>query len=217
MTTTEELIGLLSANAAPVRRLRPPVVRCALWLAFAAVIVAMLGISRGVRPDLAQRLADPAFTAGLGAAVLTGILAAAATFMLGLPDRSGRWALLPLPGVAAWVGTIGYGCLTNWVSLSPDGVTLGATAACFATLVLTSTPLSLAMLLMMRRLGSLRPTSVTLCGALAVAAITATALSLFHSLNATVLILLWNFGVAALFLCLGSVFRRRLCLEGTSV
>ena len=46
-------------------------------------------------------------------------------------------------------------------------------------------------------------------GALAVAAIAATALALVHDLDATVMILLWNFGTAAVFLAIaGGVGRR---------
>jgi hypothetical protein len=210
MATTEELIDLLAANARPVRRLRPPVLRCALWLAFATIIVAMLGLSHGVRLDLGQRFQDPLFALRVAAALVTGILAAISSFLISLPDRSEGWLLLPLPGVAVWFSTIGYGCLTNWVSLGRGGVHLGEAASCFATLILISTPLSLAMFLMMRQAGPLRPALVTLSGALAVAAMTATALSLFHQLDATVLVLLWNLGTAALFTGLAGMFGEKL-------
>lgn len=210
MTTTDELIDSLAASVKPVRRLPPPWVRCAAWLGFAAVIVTMLGISHGARPDLLERLQDPLFSVRIGAAAATGVLAALSAFLLSLPDRSDRWILLPLPGLALWFSTIGYGCLTDWVSLGPTGVHLGEAANCFATLVLTGTPLLLALLLMVRRSGPLRPTAVTFCGTLAVAAITAVALSLFHALDATVLILLWNVGLAVLFVAFGSVLGVRL-------
>ena len=82
----------------------------------------------------------------------------------------------------------------------------GETARCFATLVLTSLPLSLAMLVMLRYAAPLRPTAATLTGSLAVAAITATALSLFHDLDATVMILMWNLGTALVFVVLAGAF-----------
>ena len=41
------------------------------------------------------------------------------------------------------------------------------------------------------------------------AAITSSALSLFHDLDATVMILIWNLGTAALITGLGGVFGRR--------
>ena len=96
------------------------------------------------------------------------------------------------------MSTVSYGCLTNWVSWAPDGLHIGETARCFATLILTSLPLSLGLFLMLRHAAWLRPTAVTLTGGLAVAAMTATALSLFHDFDATVMVLMWNLGVAAM-------------------
>ena len=210
MITTPDLIDALAANLAPVRRLRPPAIRAFGWLLLAALVLALLVVSQGIRPDLAQRLREPTFILGMAGTLLTGILAAVAAFMLSLPDRSRFCLLLPAPALVLWLSTIGYQCLTNWVSLEPNGIRLGETARCFATLVLTSLPLSLAMLMMLRYAAPLRPTAATLTGSLAVAAITATALSLFHDLDATVMILMWNLGTAALFVGLGSSFRGKM-------
>ena len=206
MTTTPDLIELLVANLTPVKRLRPPIVRAATWLALAALIVALLATAQGLRPDIAVHLQQSSFVMSLGGALLTGVLAAIAAFMLSLPDRSRLWVLLPAPSLAFWLSTVGYQCLTEWISVQPGGITLGETARCFATLVLTSLPLSLALLLMLRYAAPLRPTAVILTGSLAVAAVTAVALSLFHGGDATVMILMWNLGTAGLFVCLGSIF-----------
>lgn len=210
MITTPNLINALAANVTPVRRLRPPLTRAMLWLLFAGVVLALLAIGHGVRPDLAQRLEQPVFIVGLSASLLTGILATIAAFMASLPDRSRRWLLLPAPALVAWVSTIGYGCLIDWVSIGPDGISFGETVRCFATLVLTSLPLAFVLLAMLRHAALLRPMTVAVTASLAVAAITATALSLFHQLDATVMILIWNLGVAALFMALGGVFGWRI-------
>lgn len=53
-----------------------------------------------------------------------------------------------------------------------------------------------------------RPTAITFMGSLTVAAVTATALSLFHVIDATVLILIWNVGTAILSVGLTRVFGR---------
>jgi len=201
--TTPDLIEALAANLAPVRRLRPPVTRAACWMLLVALLLALLAVSQGIRPDLTQRSRELTFILGMSGALLTGVLAAVAAFMLSLPDRSRFCLLLPAPALVLWLSTIGYQCLTNWVSLEPNGIHLGETTQCFATLVLTSLPLSLAMLVMLRYAAPLRPIAVTLTGSLAVAAITATALSLFHELDATVMILMWTLGTAALFVGLG--------------
>lgn len=204
----EELIDALATNVKPVRRARPPLQRCALWLLLAVFVVAMLGISHGVRPDLVERLQDPIFVLRFAGAITTAMLASMATFLISMPDRSTRWLLLPVPALVLWLSTIGYGCLTDWVRLAPNGIHFGQAAECLATLVLVSTPLSLAKYLMVRHVGPLRPKAVTLVGALSIAAATAAALTLFHPLDATALILFWNLGVAILFLLVGGVFAK---------
>jgi hypothetical protein len=201
--TTPNLIELLATSAKPVRRLRPPLVRATLWLLLAALVFALLAVGHGLRADFAQRVAQPVFVIGIVASLVTGVLAAVASFFLSLPDRSRAWALLPLPAVLLWISTVTYGCLTNWVSIGPDGMRMGEAARCFATLMLTSMPLSIALYVMLRHAAWLRPTAVTVTGGLAVAAMTATALSLFHDLDATVMVLVWNFGVAAVIVGLG--------------
>jgi hypothetical protein len=210
VTRTPDLIDALVECASPVRRLRPPLVRAAMWLAFAGLILALLATGHGVRTDLVERIHQPVFAASIAAALATGILAAIAAFLVSLPDRSPWWLLLPAPALAVWVGTIGYGCLTDWVSVGADGVRLGETMRCFATLVLTSVPLAVALAAMLRYAALLRPGPVTLAGSLAVAAITASALSLIHDLDATAMILVWNLGVAALITALGSMFGVRM-------
>ena len=208
MTKTPDLIDTLVQDATPVRRLRPPLVRAGLWLAFAAIVLGLIAIAHGLRPDFSDCMRQPLFVVGMLGALATGISAAVASFQLSLPDSSRLWIILPLPALALWVVTIGYGCLTDWVSIGPDSVRLGEAIRCFATLLMTSVPLSIAMLAMLRYTALLRPLEVSVLGGLAVAAVTAFALSLFHDLDATVMILLWNLGAAALIASLGSFFGR---------
>lgn len=214
MITTPDLIESLAAGAAPVRRLRPPLFRAGLWLVFAAIILGLLAMGQGVRADIADRLRQPVFSLGLAASLLTGVLAAIAAFLISLPDRSRLWALLPIPALLVWLSTVSYGCLTDWVSLEPGGIRLGETVRCFATLLLTSAPLSIAMLVMLRHAAPLRPTIVAMIGGLAVAAITAAALSLFHDLDATAMVLLWNLGTAGLIVGAGSLLAPRMLSWG---
>jgi hypothetical protein len=61
---------------------------------------------------------------------------------------------------------------------------------------------------MLRYAALLRGGAVAMMGGLAVAAITASALSLFHNHDATVLILVWNLGTVALITGLGALFGR---------
>lgn len=210
MITTPDLIDALATDVLPVRTLRRPILRTAGWVFFAILVLCLLGVSEGFRPDLASSLRDPMFDLRVAGALLTGMLAAAAAFMVSLPDRSRLWLLLPLPALGVWLSTIGYQCLTDWISVEPDGMRLGDTAQCFATLVLTSAPLSLALLIMVRYAAPIRPVTISLVGSLAVAGFVAVALSLFHAIDATLMILMWNLGTAVVFAVLAGTFGRRL-------
>jgi hypothetical protein len=193
-----------------VRRLRPPFQRALLWLALATVVVGLISIEHGVRADLAERLRQPGFAVGLAAAVITGILAAIAAFTISIPDRSQWWVLLPLPSLLIWISTVSYECFADWISIGPDGIRMGETVECFASLVLTSVPLGVALIIMLRYAALVRSGPVAMMGGLAVAAITSTGLALFHDLDATMMILVWNLGTAALIVALGYVFGPRL-------
>jgi hypothetical protein len=207
---TSDLIDSLVDSATPVRRLARPLLRTCIWLALAAVILALLCVAHGVRPDLSMRLKQPVFVISMFGALATAVLAAWASFVLNLPESRRWWLLLPLPGVAVWVSTIGYGCLTDWVSMNPNGIQMGEAARCFATLLMTSTPLSVAMLIMLRFAAPLRPAMVSAVGGLAIAAMTSFALSLLHNLDATIMILVWNLGMAALIAGMASALGRPL-------
>ncbi len=200
----------LAAQATPVRRLRPPLVRAVFWLALALLALVLVGMSLGLRPDLSQKARETVFVVGAAAALLTGFLAALAAFMASLPDRSRLWLVLPAPAFAVWASTIGYGCVTAWVDLGDDGVRFADLAGCLATIALTSVPLSAAMLLMLRHAAPLRPAAATMMGGLAVAAMTAAGLLLVHALDATIMILAWNFGTAIVITALGGLFGRRM-------
>jgi hypothetical protein len=78
-----------------------------------------------------------------------------------------------------------------------------------ATLVLTSGPLGVALAVMVRYAALLRARAVTAVGALAVAGITSSALSLLHDFDATVIILIRNIGTATFITGLGSMFGER--------
>jgi len=206
---THDLIESLVADANPVRRLHRPWVRVVCWAFLAALLLALVMLVNGVRPDLALKFQQPVFALSIAAAIVTGVLAAAAAFIASVPGRSRRWLWLPLPSLAVWMGTIGYGCLTNWVEIGPAGVSPGETARCFATLVMISTPLAIALAAMLRHVARLSPAPVAMCAGLAVAAFAAASLLLVHPLEASAMVLLWNLGVALLFVGAGGLSGHR--------
>lgn len=217
MIRTPELIDVLAAELKPVRRLRSPVFRAACWAFVAGVVVVLLAVSQGVRADLAQRLKDASFVLAFGGAAVTAICAAASAFALAVPGRSRLWALLPLPPLLLWIAAIGRQCLTSWVVYDDGTMMMGDTARCFATVVLTSLPLWLLMLLMLRRSGAVRRFLPTLAGGLAVAATAGVAMDLLHRLDASAMILLWNFGTGAVIVLLATLFGRTMPTPSSSL
>jgi len=210
MTGTDDLIRAIVADAGPVRRLSSPFLRAAAWFGVAAILVTVVALSFGLRDDLAAKLREPVFALELIAVALTGVTAAVAAFCVSLPDRSRRWLLLPVPAALLWLFTIGYGCLTNWITLGPGGLAAGISLQCFATAVLTSVPLSVVLLRMLRHAGPTRPVETAIAGALAIAALTTGGLRLFHDLDPTVIVLGWSFGTTLTFTALGGFLGRRL-------
>jgi hypothetical protein len=210
MTATSALIQTLASDLRPVRRLRPPLIRACCWLLLAALVIALLAVNQSIRSGMPLQWHDRLSLVELGAMFLTGMTAAIAAFMLSLPDRSRMWLLLPLPALALWLSSCGYQCLTDWIVVQPGGMQMGETMRCFATLVLTSLPLSLAMLVMLRYAAPLRPAAATLTGGLAVAAMAAAAHSLVHGMDATAMTLIWNLGPAVVLVLVGSAFGPRL-------
>jgi len=196
---TEQVIAALVADARPVRRLWPPARRMAGYLAFAAAVLAVLVLARGLRPDLAEQLQAPLFALGVAGGLLTGAAGTLAALMLATPDRSRYWIALPLPALALWLGAVGVGCLTFWVPIRPGVITPAELANCFATVVLAGTPLSLGMLWLLRRAVPLRPGMPLAAAALAASGMSSAALSLLHSIDPSVMILLWNGFILALF------------------
>ena len=198
MTETPDLIQALAARIRPVKPLASPGRRLCGWLLLAVAVAGLLAMGQGVRADLADELRKPWFVLALGAALATGVLAAAGCLVASLPDHSRRWLWLPALPAAVWVSTLSYGCLASWVSLDPASLEWREALTCLSTLLLTSVPLSLALFVLLRHAARLRPAPVTMTAGLAVSAITSATMSVVHQIDASVMVLAWNLGFAAI-------------------
>jgi hypothetical protein len=205
---TGRLIERLAAQAEPVRRLRPPAVRAALWL---LAVGAVAGMAIAAFSDLdvfAQRAQDPRLVLDMVAALLTGIAAVLAAFELSLPDRAPAWALLPLPPLAAWIATSGYGCYRHWIALGPDGWELGESTHCFRFILSVSVPLGITLMLLLRRARPLAPVRVAAVGGLGIAAIAAVLLQFFHPFDVTLMDLSVHAVAVAIVIAVSSLWAR---------
>lgn len=200
---TEDLVSAMAHEMGPVKRLRPPLVRAALWLGFSVVVIAAVVAFSGPRHDLAERLARPWEAGQMALAAVTGVLAAIAAFHLTLPDRSDRWALLPLPGLVLWIATLGWGCVADFVRLGAEGIALGTSFSCLGFILGLSLPMGGAMVFALRHAGPIRPVPTMATGVLSIAMLASVGLSIVHHLDAAIMVLVWHAGAVAIATAIG--------------
>jgi len=181
-----DIIRMLSADLAPVRRLASPGWRAAAWLAGVVLLALPLSLLGDVQGMIHRLGAAPDMTLAAIGSALTAILAAIAAFQLTLPDRKAAWALLPLPAAALWIGASGFGCFRNWIVADTHVASMRETMDCLTFILAISIPLSLLLILMLRRGYSLRPNLTAVIGGLACASAAATLLNFIHPFDAAV-------------------------------
>ena len=210
---SEELIGELAAGLRPVRRMASPWRQAALWLGLAAMGVGTAVLANGLRHDFHQRMLMPQEVGQWVASVLAGVLAAVAAAMLARPDRSWRWALLPVPALLAWFASLGWGCLADLARLGPMAGQMRTSWPCLRFILAMGIPLAAAQFWLLRHAGPVRPLPVLLLGGLASAALCSAGLSLFHHLDAAVMVLLWHGGAMLLLVVAGALLGRPLLMR----
>lgn len=180
------LIGDLSADLKPVRRLQPPWLRALVWLGVVLLVALVLVATRSWLPALGIVGNDPFMLPGAYASLATAALAAIAAFQLSLPDRSDAWVLLPLPPLVVWIWLNGLGCLAT-LAIPGTQTSPFQFMVCLSLIFAISLPLTAAMIFMLRRARPLRPLRVGILGGLAASAAAATLLVLVHPHDSAVL------------------------------
>lgn len=202
---TDRLIDTLSRNVTPVRRLRPPLRRACLWLAVFALISGLVVAQFASLHIVMMRAREPVFDVGLAATLVTGCLGVIAAFYLSLPDRSLRWALLPVPSFIVWWLASGTDCYGNWLEYRDGAWRLGDSGHCFLFILVVGVPLSLALLLALRRARPIAPQRVAVVGALGASSLTAFLLQFFHPFDLTFMdLVIHAIGVAAVVMVIAS-------------
>jgi hypothetical protein len=183
---TEAVVRQLAAGLRPVRRAASPWAWAGAWLG----VVSAAGLLLASRVDLgevARRLsAAPDMWLAVAGSVWTALGAGLAAFLVGRPDRSVRWAWLPVPGLVLWQAANGLGCLRADVAGLRTVGFRAAAGDCLPFILVTSAPLAAVLILMLRRVPSLRPGLTLWMGGLAVAAAAASLLWLDHPFDAGV-------------------------------
>lgn len=183
----QALIDRLGTSLVPVRRLLPPWLRTACWLLVVVLIGALLVMHFGLGGMLRRWHATPDLKwAGLGA-VLTAAGAAWAAFNLSVPGRRRAWVWLALPGALLWIGASGMGCLRDLsgrVAPGTEVASLHQSLHCLVFIISFSIPLSLLMIVLIRRAFTLQPVATAFMIGLASAAASSALLEICHEFDA---------------------------------
>lgn len=206
----EELVKILAADAKPVRRLSSPMVRLLIWLGISIAYAALVVWLMGVRPDIPSKLGDTRFVVELAATFMTSVLAAAAAFCAGCPGRPIWERFAPLPALGLWFWSLGEGCWRTFAASGAEGLSFRLDFVCLPSILLVSVVPGALMLKMIRQGAPIAPVTTTALAALAAGALGATALRLFHAQDASVMVLVWQFGSVALLAGLGALTGRQL-------
>lgn len=204
---TEGFIRRLAGDMEPVRPLPRPWVRTAAWLALGVPYIALVVVVMSPRADLPSKMSDLRFVIEQVAALATGIAAAVASFATVVPGYSRKLLLMPLLPLAVWLGTLGQGCLQDWIRLGSRGLSLQPDWLCLPNIVLIGAVPAIAMAVMLRRGAPLTPYLTTALGGLAAAGLGNFGLRFVHPQDGDVMVLVWQFGavfvLSALAACAG--------------
>ncbi len=196
---TGKLVGRLVADLAPVRPIARPAARLAAWLLISLPAAAAVTWLMGLRPDLADRLADPWFLAEEAAALLTVLVAGYAALCAGLPDEPGWKLWAPWVALGLWLATLGRQCWDAWIALGPAGLVLRQDAMCIPAIAVGALVPAVAIVALLHRGTIVRGGRACLLGALAAATLADFALRLYHPEDAAVTVIVWQLGSVALF------------------
>ncbi len=210
MNSTDQIIERLADGLAPVGVLRAPWLRTLLWLAGIGALTALAIATLAPLDRVLPRLGLPRVQFECVATLLTAVAATLAAFELSLPDRSPRWAWLPVPSFLLWLAASGLGCLRNGLSLHGPNGFMGDSPHCFTFISGLSVPLALGLFWMLRRARPLFTLPVAAMGTLSVSATAAFVLQFFHPFDVTVIDLALHLAAIGLIVLLGTLWRRTL-------
>jgi hypothetical protein len=198
----QELIARIAAQGRPVRRLGSPGLRAIGWLALVAVLGCAVVMRWADLADFVRRTGGLLQACAWLMAIATGVSGVIAASYVSFPDRSRRWAWLPLPFLVLWLALSGIGCVG--LPIGPDA----HSGSCVKFILMTGSPITA---FLMWRLWRAHPIDAGLTGllaALGAAGLSAALLQFFHPFAITALDLALHLAAAAILMGAGLLLGR---------
>lgn len=201
--------------------LRRPWQRTMVWAAVGGIYLVLLVSIMSPRDDLRIKMQDPWFLLEQGAALLTGVTAAAAAFATSIPGHRRAIVWFPFALAIVWIAIVGMGALGE-VRFAASGVALlQADWRCVWTVLAGAAVPAGAMAVMLRRGAPLTPHLSAALGGLAAAGLGNLGVCLFHAHSSNLIVLMWHCGtvvaVAALAAIAGGQLLRWPLPQGASL
>jgi hypothetical protein len=202
---TEELIQRLAADAKPVQRLRPLLVRLAAWATLAVCSLAVVMLLMGVRRELGDASDRADFAVEAGLLVITALSAAVGALLISIPGAARtplvRW--LPIAaGVACVAWATGELVMASMIN-APTGRLSFAWHCVYKTTSVAAIP-GVVLFLMVRRGAPTRAIWAGLLAILATAAVGVLGANIICPNDRPLHMLLWHVTPLALFAALGA-------------
>jgi hypothetical protein len=207
---TERLIYTLAEELEPVSPLRRPWHRTMVWAAAGAIYLALLVRIMSPRDDLALRLQDPWFLLEQGAALLTGLTAAAAAFATSIPGHRRDLVWLSFAFAAVWVAIVGMGALRDARLADAGAILFQADWACVWTVLAGAAVPAGAMAMMLRRGVPLTPHLTAALGGLGAAGLGNLGVCVFHPHSSNLIVLVWHCGTVLAVAAIAGIVGRQL-------
>lgn len=205
---TEDLILSLAQDLEPVKPIRSPARLLLLWLGITLPVLGLTIWLMGPRSDLPVKFGEAGFVTSEALGVATALISAYAAFCAGRPDQPGWKLWVPVLAMLLWLGDFGRQYLALSQSDGGRNLVLHWDVMCIPAIALAGIVPGIAMVVLLRQSAAFRTTHACLCGAMAAAALTETALRLFHQEPSFVTLLVWQVGSVALFTMAGGLIGR---------
>jgi hypothetical protein len=206
---TEDLIERLAADLKPVRPLWPPWARTVLWMGIALPYVAAVVWGKLTMVDPVQVANDTHFMIEQAATLATAVTAAIAAFRSAVPGFDMRILLLPVAPLGLWLASVGHGCIQDWLQLGAEGLSIRPDWDCLPMATVIGIIPAAAIIVMLRRAAPLHPRLTLALAALSVASIANFGLQFAHARDASIMVLVWHVGAAAVLATLGGWLGQR--------
>lgn len=203
---TDEFINVLAADLRPVRPLGPPWVRALVWLGIALLYVTAVVWGKLMMIDASQLTGDMRFLVEQTATLATALAAAIAAFCSVVPGFDRRVLLLPLVPLGLWLASVGHGCVQDWLRLGAEGLTIRPDWDCLPSATIIGIIPAIVAVIMLRRGAPLHPRVTLALAALAVASVANFGLQFAHARDASIMVLTWHLGAAAILSAVGGWF-----------